>query len=64
MTAHLESLKECSEKRMDQLKYCFKSMLEQDENSFVFFGGDLNLRDSEVFFFGNFVKGTIFVLSF
>lgn len=49
MTAHLESTAEFSKQRVAQLKRCFEEMLEQDNDSIVFFGGDLNLRDSEVF---------------
>ena len=48
MTSHLESTAEYSKQRVDQLKRCFKEMLEQDVDDIVFFGGDLNLRDSEV----------------
>ena len=50
MTAHLESTAEFSKQRVDQLKRCFEEMKEQDNDCLVFFGGDLNLRDSEVFY--------------
>ena len=48
MTAHLESMKEFAVQRMAQLKKCFAQLQEQDEKSICFFGGDLNIRDSEV----------------
>ena len=48
MTSHLESTKEHSEERMNQLKTCFKQMTEAEKNMAVIFGGDLNLRDKEV----------------
>lgn len=51
MTAHLESTAEFSKQRIEQLRKCFKEMLDQDSSYCVFFGGDLNLRDSEVLFF-------------
>lgn len=50
MTTHLESTAEFSKQRIDQLKRCLEEMIEQDNDSVVFFGGDLNLRDSEVSF--------------
>ena len=48
MTAHLESTKEFAVQRMAQLKKCFAHLKDQDEKSVCFFGGDLNIRDSEV----------------
>ncbi len=48
MTAHLESTTEFSAQRCAQLKFCFDEMLKIDQNCLVFFGGDLNLRDSEL----------------
>ena len=48
MTSHLESTKEFSKQRVEQLKQSFKEMLDQEDNNLVIFGGDLNLRDSEV----------------
>jgi endonuclease/exonuclease/phosphatase family metal-dependent hydrolase len=50
MTAHLESTTEFSKQRVEQLKRCFDEISEQDNECLVFFGGDLNLRDSEVIF--------------
>lgn len=48
MTTHLESTKEYSGQRIDQLKRGFKEMLDQNEGTLVIYGGDLNLRDSEL----------------
>ena len=48
MTAHLESTVAYAKQRMEQLKKCFKCVQEQDGDLVVLFGGDLNLRDSEV----------------
>ena len=48
MTAHLESTKDYAIQRIAQLKKCFTHLQEQDEKSVCFFGGDLNIRDSEV----------------
>ncbi len=48
MTAHLESTKDYAIQRIAQLKKCFAHLQEQDEKSVCFFGGDLNIRDSEV----------------
>ena len=48
MTTHLESTQEFSKQRVEQLKKCIKHVQEQNPHSIVFFGGDLNLRDSEV----------------
>lgn len=48
MTAHLESTADFAKQRMEQLKTCFKEMIDQDPKCLVIFGGDLNLRDSEV----------------
>lgn len=48
MTSHLESTAEFARERMEQLKLCFKHVQEQDDNCVVFFGGDLNLRNTEV----------------
>lgn len=48
MTSHLESTKEHAEERQRQLKVCFKAMEQADPDTTVVFGGDLNLRDTEV----------------
>ncbi|XP_019379307.1 PREDICTED: tyrosyl-DNA phosphodiesterase 2 [Gavialis gangeticus] len=48
MTSHLESTKDHSEERINQLKLVLKMMQEAPESSTVIFGGDTNLRDREV----------------
>ncbi|XP_072880130.1 tyrosyl-DNA phosphodiesterase 2 [Hemitrygon akajei] len=48
MTSHLESTKEHSKERIKQLKTVLKKMNEIPEHATVIFGGDTNLRDSEV----------------
>lgn len=48
ITTHLESLKENSLERKDQLQECFSKMLNKRENHCVIFGGDLNLREAEL----------------
>ena len=48
MTTHLESTKEFASQRVVQLKKCLNQVQEQSPNTIVFFGGDLNIRDSEV----------------
>ncbi|NXJ93572.1 TYDP2 phosphodiesterase, partial [Corythaixoides concolor] len=48
MTSHLESTKNHSEERMKQLQIALKKMHQESESTTVIFGGDTNLRDSEV----------------
>jgi hypothetical protein len=48
LNAHLESTKDYAKQRIEQLKQCFNHMLEVNDDVLVFFGGDLNLRDTEV----------------
>jgi len=48
MNTHLESTVEFSTQRKEQLKLCFDEMLQEDKQYVVLFGGDLNLRDSEL----------------
>ncbi|XP_052249406.1 tyrosyl-DNA phosphodiesterase 2-like isoform X2 [Dreissena polymorpha] len=48
MTSHLESTKEYSKERQEQLKQCFKYIGARDKGYTVIFGGDLNLRDNEI----------------
>lgn len=48
MTTHLESTKDFGKSRIDQLRECFREMSQVDEKYPVFFGGDLNIRDTEV----------------
>ncbi|XP_033916153.1 tyrosyl-DNA phosphodiesterase 2 [Melopsittacus undulatus] len=53
MTSHLESTKDHSKERMKQLQIVFKEMQKEPESTTVIFGGDTNLRDSEVAKLGN-----------
>ncbi|KAM3834007.1 tyrosyl-DNA phosphodiesterase 2-like [Diretmus argenteus] len=48
MTSHFESCKENGEERMEQLRLVMKRMREAPDNVNVLFGGDTNLRDTEV----------------
>ncbi|NXN12057.1 TYDP2 phosphodiesterase, partial [Indicator maculatus] len=48
MTSHLESTKQHSKERVRQLQIVLKKMQEESESTTVIFGGDTNLRDSEV----------------
>ncbi|NXF95314.1 TYDP2 phosphodiesterase, partial [Eubucco bourcierii] len=48
MTSHLESTKTHSKERVKQLQIVLKRMQEEPESTTVIFGGDTNLRDSEV----------------
>lgn len=48
MTSHLESCKDNSQERMNQLRRVWKRMREAADDHTVIFGGDTNLRDREV----------------
>ncbi|OWF50295.1 Tyrosyl-DNA phosphodiesterase 2 [Mizuhopecten yessoensis] len=48
MTSHLESTKDHSKERVQQLQKAFRVMQKSSKSSTVIFGGDLNLRDKEV----------------
>ncbi|XP_072532023.1 tyrosyl-DNA phosphodiesterase 2 [Salminus brasiliensis] len=48
MTSHLESCKDQATERMKQLGMVFQKIKEAPDNMTVIFGGDTNLRDSEV----------------
>lgn len=50
MTTHHESGTEqvSSFERMEQLKLCFKRMIDAPPHRIVLFGGDLNMREREV----------------
>ncbi|XP_039977101.1 tyrosyl-DNA phosphodiesterase 2 isoform X1 [Xiphias gladius] len=48
MTSHLESCKGHAEERMKQLRVVMRRMSEAPDNVTVLFGGDTNLRDTEV----------------
>ncbi|UJR14900.1 hypothetical protein I4U23_001884 [Adineta vaga] len=55
MTSHHESGTEelASKERIEQLKLCFKSMIDAPANRVVLFGGDLNIREKELQKAGN-----------
>ncbi|XP_009955591.1 PREDICTED: tyrosyl-DNA phosphodiesterase 2, partial [Leptosomus discolor] len=53
MTSHLESTKNHSKERTKQLQIVFDQMQKEPESTTVIFGGDTNLRDSEVTKLGN-----------
>lgn len=48
MTSHLESTKDHSKERIKQLQIVLNEMQKESESTTVIFGGDTNLRDSEV----------------
>ncbi|NWV79629.1 TYDP2 phosphodiesterase, partial [Dasyornis broadbenti] len=48
MTSHLESTKNHSKERIKQLQIVLKEMQKESQSTTVIFGGDTNLRDSEV----------------
>ncbi|KAM6959475.1 tyrosyl-DNA phosphodiesterase 2 [Aplochiton taeniatus] len=48
MTSHLESCKNYAQERMNQLKVVLQRMRGAPDNVSVLFGGDTNLRDTEV----------------
>lgn len=51
LASHLESTGDFAKQRMEQLRFCFDRISKIDKKYLVFFGGDLNLRDSEVLLF-------------
>ncbi|NXN81388.1 TYDP2 phosphodiesterase, partial [Bombycilla garrulus] len=53
MTSHLESTKDHSKERIKQLQIVLNEMQKESETTTVIFGGDTNLRDSEVNKLGN-----------
>ncbi|KFR04081.1 Tyrosyl-DNA phosphodiesterase 2, partial [Nipponia nippon] len=53
MTSHLESTKNHSKERVKQLQIVLNKMQKESESATVIFGGDTNLRDSEVTKLGN-----------
>ncbi|CAF1119043.1 unnamed protein product [Rotaria sordida] len=61
MTSHHESGTEeiASKERIEQLKLCFKYMLDSPSNRIVLFGGDLNIREKELQKAGNIPLGII-----
>ena len=53
MNSHLESSPKEAAERMKQLKFCFQYMLCEDTSeASIIFGGDLNLKDSELYEMG------------
>ena len=52
MTSHLESTAEHADERVRQLRVSLKSMKDASNERTVLFGGDLNMRDKEVYNFG------------
>ncbi|NXX89744.1 TYDP2 phosphodiesterase, partial [Centropus bengalensis] len=56
MTSHLESTKDSSTERVKQLQIVLNKMQKESESTTVIFGGDTNLRDSEVKKVGDFPK--------
>ena len=59
MTSHLESTGKCKAERERQLNHVLASMMEQPEQATVVFGGDTNLRDSEVSSTGGLPNGIV-----
>ncbi|XP_060721637.1 tyrosyl-DNA phosphodiesterase 2 [Tachysurus vachellii] len=59
MTSHLESCKDQAAERMKQLKVVLQNVKEEPDNMTVIFGGDTNLRDSEVAQVGGLPPGVI-----
>ena len=58
MNTHLEAGSEKAAERMTQLKFCFQYMLNEDSSeASIIFGGDLNLRDSELYEMGKVPPG-------
>ncbi|KAF4792327.1 Tyrosyl-DNA phosphodiesterase 2 [Turdus rufiventris] len=53
MTSHLESTKNHAKERIKQLQIVLNEMQKESETTTVIFGGDTNLRDSEVTKLGN-----------
>ncbi|CAF1357402.1 unnamed protein product [Adineta steineri] len=61
MTSHHESGTEdiASKERMEQLKLCFKYMMDAPSHRIVLFGGDLNIREKELRKVGNVPSGIV-----
>jgi hypothetical protein len=64
MTSHHESGTEelASKERIEQLKFCFKHMMDAPSHRIVLFGGDLNIREKEVI--NLMIRKEIFVVFF
>ncbi|CAF3505812.1 unnamed protein product [Rotaria socialis] len=61
MTSHHESGTEeiSSRERIEQLKFCFKYMLDAPSNRIILFGGDLNIREKELQKIGGIPSGIV-----
>lgn len=57
MNTHLESMAYSSQVRTVQLKKCFRDCVKASPEKTIIFGGDLNLRDSEVLSSGGLPQG-------
>ncbi|NXK93108.1 TYDP2 phosphodiesterase, partial [Formicarius rufipectus] len=64
MTSHLESTKNHSKERIKQLQIVLNKMQKESESTTVIFGGDTNLRDSEVAKLGDLPKNVVDIWEF
>ncbi|NWW44193.1 TYDP2 phosphodiesterase, partial [Pedionomus torquatus] len=64
MTSHLESTKNHSKERVKQLQIVLSRMQEESESTTVIFGGDTNLRDSEITKVGNLPNNVVDIWEF
>ncbi|XP_027499741.1 tyrosyl-DNA phosphodiesterase 2 [Corapipo altera] len=64
MTSHLESTKDHAKERTKQLQIVLNRMQEESESTTVIFGGDTNLRDSEVAKLGDLPKNVTDIWEF
>ncbi|NWU80967.1 TYDP2 phosphodiesterase, partial [Onychorhynchus coronatus] len=64
MTSHLESTKDHSKERTKQLQIVLDKMQKESESTTVIFGGDTNLRDSEVAKLGDLPKNVTDIWEF
>ncbi|KAJ7420690.1 Tyrosyl-DNA phosphodiesterase 2 [Willisornis vidua] len=64
MTSHLESTKKHSKERIKQLKIVLNKIQKESESTTVIFGGDTNLRDSEVAKLGDLPKNVTDIWEF
>ncbi|KAM8967703.1 tyrosyl-DNA phosphodiesterase 2 [Pelodytes ibericus] len=64
MTSHLESTKEHSKERLNQLSIVIKKMQAAPSSAIVLYGGDTNLRDKEVQKFGGLPNNILDVWEF
>ncbi|NXT48399.1 TYDP2 phosphodiesterase, partial [Pluvianellus socialis] len=64
MTSHLESTKDHSKERVRQLQIVLNKMQQESESTTVIFGGDTNLRDSEITKMGKLPKNIVDIWEF